>query len=29
MTDQPLLEKIGQYRAQGMDAQGKVINLVA
>ena len=29
MTDQPLLEKIGQYRAQGMDAHGKVINLVA
>jgi gentisate 1,2-dioxygenase len=29
MTDMPLLEKIGQYRAQGMDAKGKVTSLVA
>jgi hypothetical protein len=29
MSDAPLLEKIGQYRAQGMDAAGKVTQLVA
>ncbi len=29
MTDAPLLEKIGQYRAQGVDAAGKVTQLVA
>lgn len=28
MTDRPLLEKIGQYRAQGMDARGGVEQLV-
>ncbi len=29
MSDAPLLEKIGQYRAQGLDAVGKVTQLVA
>jgi gentisate 1,2-dioxygenase len=29
MSDAPLLEKIGQYRAQGLDARGKVTQLVA
>ena len=29
MSDAPLLEKIGQYRAQGLDAAGKVTQLVA
>ena len=29
MSDAPLLEKIGQYRAQGLDAKGKVTQLVA
>ncbi len=29
MSDAPLLEKIGQYRAQGMDPKGKVTNIVA
>ena len=29
MSDAPLLEKIGQYRAQGVDAKGKIEQLVA
>jgi gentisate 1,2-dioxygenase len=29
MSDTPLLEKIGQYRAQGLDKSGKVVQLVA
>ena len=29
MSDQPLLEKIGQYRAQGIDRTGKVTQLVS
>ena len=29
MSDQPLLEKIGQYRAQGIDKTGKVTQLVS
>ncbi|HTP82665.1 MAG TPA: cupin domain-containing protein, partial [Alphaproteobacteria bacterium] len=29
VTDQPLLEKIGQYRAQGRTADGKVLQLVS
>ena len=28
VSDMPLLEKIGQYRAQGRDAEGKVVQLV-
>jgi gentisate 1,2-dioxygenase len=28
VSDQPLLDKIGQYRAQGRDADGKVVQLV-
>jgi hypothetical protein len=27
MTDAPLLEKIGQFRAQGRDAGGRLIDL--
>jgi gentisate 1,2-dioxygenase len=29
VSDMPLLEKIGQYRAQGRDAGGEVVQLVA
>jgi gentisate 1,2-dioxygenase len=29
MSDAPLLEKIGQYRAQGLDARGRIEQLVA
>jgi hypothetical protein len=28
-SDRPLLEKIGQYRAQGRNAQGAVVQLAA